>query len=149
MLLSDRDGNKVVFDFKWSHNVKRYVGYITRNEALQLSLYKYLVHRKFGCSVRTAYVVLPSMTLISSDEFESGSQVKPESVCDNAQRAAAAYRLRWTQFDEGRIECVESKSVGSGEYGQMHADSPETYYPLKVHENLYSDNIYSEYRKLR
>lgn len=148
MLLKDKFGGKVIFDFKWSAKSKKYKSLIADDRALQLAIYKHLAQKEFGCNVRTAYVLLPSIEIFTADRFNEIRSIP--ALSDTAiERAARSYALRWEQFRDGRIECAESMPVGAGEYGEKEQENPMEYYPLDQYYGLYSENLYTDYKKLR
>ena len=148
MLLKDKFGGKVIFDFKWSAKSKKYKSLIADDRALQLAIYKHLAQKEFGCNVRTAYVLLPSVEIFTADRFNEIRSIP--ALSDTAiERAARSYALRWEQFRDGRIECAESMPVGAGEYGEKELENPMEYYPLDQYYGLYSENLYTDYKKLR
>ena len=149
MLLSDSNGGKVIFDFKYSGG-SRQRGEIEENSALQLAIYRYLVQRKFGkdTRVRVAYILLPDVKKLTVDEF---NEVTPLTVrpdrrgIDIMAEAARSYRFRWKQLKEGRIERVEECVKGSGEYGVESG-----LFPLKTYGKTYeNDSFNPDYSKLK
>ncbi len=148
MLLKDKFGGKVIFDFKWSAKSKKYKNLVADDRALQLAIYKHLAQKEFGRNVRTAYVLLPSVEIFTADRF---NEIRPiPAASDTAiERAANTYALRWAQFRDGRIECVEGMPIGAGEYGEKEQENPMEYYPLDQYNGVYSENLYTDYKKLR
>lgn len=149
MLLSDSNGGKVIFDFKYSGG-SRQRGEIEENSALQLAMYRYLVQRKFGkdTRVRVAYILLPDVKKLTVDEF---NEVTPLTVrpdrrgIDIMAEAARSYRFRWKQLKEGRIERLEECVKGSGEYGVESG-----LFPLKTYGKTYeNDSFNPDYSKLK
>lgn len=151
MLFTDRNGDKVIFDFKWRQNKKKYVKFVEENTALQLSIYRYLAQQTFGkdVKVRVAYVVLPSVEIISADHFESAVAIATQNDFDNVVRASNSYRLRWQQLQEGRIECVEGKEDAESEYVLKQQEKSSLYYPLERYKAMFAENIYEDYKKLK
>ena len=147
MLLTDADGNKVIFDFKWSPNRKSYEKKIQTNTALQLAIYKHLAEKEFGCSVRTAYILLPGMEFVSGDKFEEYASVEHDTFVDMMRQAANAYTFRWEQLSERRIERAEGRELSESEYGE--AQEEQDLYPLKEYNGTISENIFADFNKLR
>ncbi len=147
MLLTDADGNKVIFDFKWSNNRKSYEKRIQNNSALQLAIYKHLAEKEFGCSVRTAYILLPGMEFVSGDRFDEYTPVEHDTSIDIMRHAANAYAFRWEQLSERRIERAEGRKLPESEYGE--AQKEHNLYPLQEYNGTISENIFADFNKLR
>ena len=147
MLLTDKNGNKVIFDFKWSNHRKKYEKEIETHTALQLAIYRHLAEAEFGCSVRTAYILLPSMTFVSGDAFENNPTVQPLPPADIIRQAARAYAFRLHQLDERRIERAEGRILVESEYGASQSELG--LYPLNEYQNAISENRSADFKKLR
>lgn len=149
MLLTDENGDMVVLDFKYSPNIKKYKGYVEENQALQLYVYKYLAEKQYaGKSVRTAYVLLPEVEIITADEFEDREAIRPKTTSiAPMQLAANSYAYRWRQFkEEHRIECGEGEVPEVVEYCQNQ--EKKHLYPLELYKGGVSKS-YKEYSKLK
>lgn len=149
MLLSDTDG-KVVLDFKWTGNKKKYIEAVETDTALQLSIYKWLAQKQYGCNVKAAYVLLPSMTVLSADPFEGAAPVRlrPESFGGSTiEKAFNGYAFRLSQFKKGRIERAEGLSLEESEYGS--AQTSRGMFPLITgqHDEIKDNREY--FKKLR
>lgn len=147
MLLTDTNGNKVIFDFKWSKNRKSYEKRIQNNSALQLAIYKHLAEKEFGCSVRTAYILLPGMEFVSGDKFEEYAPVEHDTSVDMMRQAANAYAFRRQQLAERCIERAEGLCLEESEYGAAQAE--QNLYPLNAYDGKISENIFADFNKLR
>ena len=149
MLLTDDQGGKVIFDFKWSDNRRSYEQRVQHNTALQIAIYKHLAEKEFGCAVRTAYILLPGVHLVSEYDFKADGfkRIVPESSADVMLLAANAYAFRQRQFDERRIERAEGHILSESEYGAEQ--DTRKLYPLKEYDGNISENIYSDFKKLR
>ncbi len=147
MLLTDANGNKVIFDFKWSNDRKSYEKRIQDNSALQLAIYKHLAEKEFGRSVRTAYILLPGMEFVSGDRFDEYAPVEHDTSVDIMRQAANAYAFRWKQLSERHIECAEGRYLSESEYGD--AQEEQNLYPLKEYNETISENIFADFNKLR
>ena len=122
MLLSDKEGGKVIFDFKYSRSRSRFTE-VEENRALQLEVYRFMAKQEFGTNkkVRVAYVLLPDVTIVTADEFEGVTKInlKPaREKSDVISEAAKSYRFRWEQLKSGEIERVEGCSPGTGKYAE-------------------------------
>lgn len=119
MVLRDENDNIVVLDFKWSHNGGKYQrDLLNESTALQLYLYRMLAEREYKRSVRTAYLILPDMTLLSHNAFVNTTPIGKDISTERMEQLANGYRLRWEQLKSGFIERVEEFTVGTGEYGE-------------------------------
>ncbi|HUN14949.1 MULTISPECIES: PD-(D/E)XK nuclease family protein [unclassified Alistipes] len=147
MLLTDTNGNKVIFDFKWSKNRKSYEKRIQNNSALQLAIYKHLAEKEFGCSVRTAYILLPGMEFVSGDKFDEYAPVEHDTSVDMMRQAANAYAFRRQQLAERCIERAEGLCLEESEYGAAQAE--QNLYPLNAYDGKISENIFADFNKLR
>ena len=122
MLLSDKNGGKVIFDFKYSDSKSRKTE-VEENRALQLEVYRYLAKQNFGerVPVRVAYVLLPDVNIITADSFENVETINVKADRKDVNimlEAADSYRFRWEQLKSGKIERVEGEPVGTGEYAE-------------------------------
>ena len=155
MLLSDKNGGKVIFDFKYSRSKSRKTE-IEENRALQLEVYRYMAKQEFGkdTNVRVAYVLLPDVTILTADEFDLPNNQEILKIQDNRKRvdvmleAANSYRFRWEQFRTGKIERVEGCAAGTGEYGEQETD--KGLFPLSVYDKKYSEDKFDKgYKNLK
>ena len=155
MLLSDDDGGKVIFDFKYSSSKHRKAE-VEENRALQLEVYRYMAKQEFGkdTNVRVAYVLLPDVTILTADDLDLPNKqdiikMKDERKAVNVMSEAAnSYRFRWEQLKAGKIERVEGCSVGTGEYAGQEAD--KGLFPLSVYDKKYSEDKFDKgYKNLK
>jgi|GEM_PF-2810620 len=153
MLLSDAEGGKVIFDFKYSQSKKFYTELIENNHTLQLEFYRHMARQEFGknTNVRVAYILLPDVTILTADEFEGIESIglMSERAKSNIMNEAAnSYRLRWEQLKSGKIERVEGCSVGTGEYAEQETD--KGLFPLSVYDKKYSEDKFDKgYKNLK
>lgn len=148
MLLEDKNGKKVIFDFKWRDNSGKYEKEsLEETAALQLYLYEYIARKTSGKEAKSAYVILPDMIPMSHHEFKGAVKIAKKDI-DRMAQAALSYKFRWKQFNDGIVERVEGCDVGTGDYAQK-----EELYPLgidKVKTKKYGENIFAkEYKKLK
>ena len=144
MLLSDAEGGKVIFDFKYSRSKSRKTE-VEENRALQLEVYRYMAKQEFGkdTNVRVAYVLLPDVTILTADEFDDIEAIKlkaDRAYADVIAEAARAYRFRWEQLKAGKIERVEGSVPGTGEYASQIDE--QLLFPLTTHKQ-YNKEVYS------
>ncbi|MBQ5382889.1 MAG: hypothetical protein IIU46_00395 [Treponema sp.] len=109
MILADRDGNPVVFDFKWSPgNEKKYIELIEKNESIQLELYRHICKNLAGAEAKSvAYVILPEVAVISARKFngENTYRVSVENMDEDVlAKIRNSYAYRRKQISEGFIE---------------------------------------------
>ena len=152
MLLSDSNGGKVIFDFKYSSSKIRKTE-IEENRALQLEVYRYMAKQEFGkdTNVRVAYVLLPDVTILTADKFNDvkAIEIKSDRACaDVIAEAAKSYRFRWEQLKAGRIERVEGCRVGTGEYAEQMPT--QKLFPLAEYNSEYCEDKFDKgYKNLK
>ena len=156
MLLSDKCGGKVIFDFKYSRSKSRKTE-VEENRALQLEVYRYMAKQEFGkhTNVRVAYVLLPDITILTADEFEDIETIKlnADRACEDViTEAAKSYRFRWEQLKSGKIERVEGCVPGTGEYASQIDE--QHLFPLSTYKQdnkvVYSTDKFDKgYRNLK
>lgn len=149
LLLEEKDGTKVVLDFKWTSNKKKYKEIIKTNTDLQFAIYKWLASRQYDVNVKTAYVLLPSVQIITADCFIGVKSLQRDnhpSGYNTLQMAEKGCRFRLSQFEKGKIERAEGFPLEMSEYGlcQQHG-----MLPLKTgkHNTIYDS--WDNFKKLR
>ncbi len=151
MLLSDKYGGKVIFDFKYSRSKYRKTE-VEENRALQLEVYRYMAKQEFGntINVRVAYVLLPDVTILTADKFKDIEAIKltDRTTADVMSEAANSYRFRWQQLKAGKIERVEGRDIGIGEYAAQEVE--KDLFPLSVYDKKYSEDKFDKgYKNLK
>lgn len=138
-LLTDADGNYVVFDFKWSYSNK-YEDNLKDNIAVQLELYRQAVLETYeGKRVRgVGYYIMPRKVLVTSDfnEIEGSRLVKHiESKDTNLfEQIKNSYVFRMAELERGHIEEAEEIDI-KDDTGCYYAQQEEqNLCPLKVKE---------------
>ena len=102
MVLEDKAGDVVVFDFKYSAGTY-YEGLLKENKSVQLAVYRHFMK---GKNVRAAYIFLKGMRGVSTDTFTNYiRQVKPRESVDMMQFVKDRYIGRWKELDTGNIDC--------------------------------------------
>lgn len=143
MVLRDENDNIVVLDFKWNQNGGKYQRKsLEQSTALQLYLYRMLAEREYKRSVRTAYLILPDMTLLSHDAFHNATPIGKDISTERMEQLANGYKLRWEQLKRGFVERVEGIAVGEGEYGEK-ADKFNLY-PIYSDDKVYYVNKFDK-----
>lgn len=90
MLLTDRDGGNVIFDFKWSRGRKRFEDSIKEGKSIQFAVY----HHLLGGKARCFYYLLPLMQFI-------------EDTQDNAavfKNVEDSYAMRLEEVQKGIVK---------------------------------------------
>ena len=152
MLLSDKCGGKVIFDFKYSSSKSRKTE-VEENRALQLEVYRYMAKQEFGedTKVKVAYVLLPDVTILTADKFNDIDSIKlktDRAYADVIAEAARSYGLRWKQLKAGRIERVEGCGAGTGEYAEQAIE--QKLFPLAEYKGVYSEDKFDKgYKNLK
>ena len=151
MLLSDRNGGKVILDFKYTSKQTSRRTEIEENRALQLEVYRFMAKQEFGenTPVRVAFVLLPDVIILTADEFDADTPMieraeERKDKCVMAE-AAFAYKFRWEQLKEGKIERVEGATVGTGDYGAQQTE--KGLFPLSLYNKVYSKNKFDKGHK--
>ena len=102
MLLEDSKGGKVIFDFKYSSGTK-YLDKLKKNKSVQLAVYKHFLKT---ADIKAAYIFLKGMSGVSTEDFDFYIQkVVPKDILDMMQYVKDSYIERWSQLDEGKIDC--------------------------------------------
>lgn len=114
---------------------------------MQLVIYKHLAEKEFGCSVRTAYILLPGIKFVSGDAFDDYRPVEHDTSVDMMRQAANAYAFRRQQLAERCIERAEGLCPEESEYGAAQAE--QNLYPLNAYDGKISENIFADFNKLR
>ena len=146
MLLSDEEGNDVVFDLKWVAKKDKFKNYLENNRASQLAIYKAMLMNQANHqhSVRTAYFVMPLGKLFSTDSFsgENCEQISPKTQADIMAQLRNGYAERVKEINEGKIETADNKPASEIQYtkktGVFPLECEGTKNPKKA-ENKYSD----------
>ena len=115
-LLTDENGDYVVFDFKWSYG-KSYKENLENNLAIQLELYRQAVCETYkGKQVRgVGYYIMPRKMLLTNDFDEiSGSKLvkRIESKDTNLfEQIKNAYAYRMEELKRGHVEEAEEIDI--------------------------------------
>ncbi len=108
MVLQTRDGEPVIFDFKYAPKEDKYLDWIGNNRSMQLALYKGLVHKATGKQAKAAaYVLLPEVKVITADNLKGAifsTAVKKERAGNLLAEMANSYDFRKAQILDGIVE---------------------------------------------
>lgn len=136
-LLTDENGDYVVFDFKWSYS-KKYEKKLQDNLAIQLELYRQAVRATYqDKQVRgVGYYIMPHKMLLTSDFDEiSGSRLVKhvESEVTNLfELIKNSYKFRMEELKRGHIEEAEEIDI---------KDNADCYYAQQKKQNLCPLNV--------
>lgn len=114
-LLSDSNGDYVIFDFKWSF-AKRYVQKLEDNASIQLELYRQSVRATYPDKkvVGVGYYMMPRQKLFTTDFSDWNNMIcKVTSANSNDlfQQIQNAYTFRKEELEKGHIEEGELMDV--------------------------------------
>lgn len=146
MLLTDTNGNDVVFDLKWTSKTEKYVNRIKNNRDAQLAIYQAMLqqHDDHPSAARTAFFVMPEGNILSSDDFAPChfEQIKRTEAADIMDMLRKGYTERRDEISAGKIETadlVPFKEIHyAGVPGIFPLEAEGTKNPKKA-ENKYSD----------
>ncbi len=150
MVLSDRDGNLVVFDFKWSGSRSYHRRLLEQNLSLQLAIYKRLLEIETGKRVvATAYFIMPRHRMYTVSEDLHGPNVElvtPMNADNLVDQAINSYRYRREQLEQGVIENNEGNDIQASEYGVSQQEL--NLFPLALEygtDDIHAVNKFSNY----
>lgn len=137
LLLTDRNGNHIIFDLKWTSSKTYYYNLMKENRALQLEVYKHVLEKTVHVNNVSivAYFDLKHSLLYSSRKFEPGiCQIETENSDDIFEQAMNSYTYRYKELDKGIIESAEEMLLEDINY---YTDTEKSaLFPLK---NGYND----------
>lgn len=149
MLLTDKEGNYLIFDMKWSSG-KTHNKLLETNRALQLEVYKAVLKKAEPAKQvsMVAYFILTNGTLLTTGKL-TGKNVKvvtPENENDIFEQVMNSYKYRWGQLREGKIESAEKMPLALLSY---NTDAEQqNLYPLDTDYNdkdLKAENGFSNF----
>ncbi len=127
MVLKDKDGNLVIFDFKWTNSRHYHHDLLEKNLSLQLALYREMMsHIKGAKVVATAYFTMPNHRLYTTSQALHGSNVEvvtPDNNNDLVEEAINSYRFRRQQFEQKAIEFGEGVKIDFLDYGKAQEEN--------------------------
>lgn len=125
LLLTDTNGDYVVFDFKWSYS-KKYEEKLKDNISIQLDLYRSAVAETYkDRHVKgVGYYLMPRKQLLTCDFNEiNGSNlvkhIESEDTDDLSQKIKNSFKYRMEELQRGHIEEAEEIDI---------KDDPDCYY---------------------
>lgn len=147
MTLEDENYHPVVFDFKWTAHKKYYQGLLTKNESVQLQLYRRMMELETKDEVkRVGYFLMPEGKLYSTETFEEPYcvQVDCEDTSNLLEKVHKSVAYRMKQISNGVIENGDGKVIAGLSYGQK--TEQEGLVPLKAYkEGVHDANKFSNY----
>ncbi|MBD5357817.1 MAG: PD-(D/E)XK nuclease family protein [Bacteroides sp.] len=148
MKLTDREGNPVVFDLKWTRSRKYHRSLLEQNRSTQLAVYSELLKEK-DRNVRTAYFLMPRGVIVTADNHFSGRNVvvvDKENDDDIMRQLINSFRYRRSQLLSGIVEEGEFNLIGELQYEADRVTN--NLFPLPGDEDpdVKKENRFSIYR---
>ena len=146
MVLRDKAGNDVVFDLKYVSKKDKYKKILEDNRAMQLAIYEAMLmkHENHSPSVRTAYFVMPSGILYSTNEFSGDNfqHVNPKIQAEVMLQIRNGYKERVCEINEGKIETGDNYPLTDLDY-----TNAKNVFPLNSEgKKVKAENLYSDYK---
>ena len=145
MTLEDKEGNPVVFDFKWSTWAKGYQNILKENRSVQLELYRWMLGKKAQKNVeRVAYFLMPNAQLFSKEEFKGRNcnKIDPDNKDNIVDQIKQSAKYRMQQIKNGIVEI-------NGNFDELqYVKDTESrgLFPLKKNDDgTKEDNFFSQY----
>lgn len=157
MVLARENGERIVFDFKWTTSKQYHQELLRDNRSSQLAIYAGLLSESNSenIEVPTAYFLMPAGRLFSTADFKSRYankvEIEDSSKADIISQIAASYHYRRKEIMSGRIEINEGLSA---KYTDYYNDADEyNLFPMKVTSNkddvIKDMNDFSNYKMLK
>lgn len=147
MTLEDENHHPVLFDFKWTSSKKYYQSLLTKNESLQLQLYRRMMELENKDEVkRVAYFLMPEGCLYSTEAFDGAycKQLECEDKSNLLEKVRHSIAYRMKQISDGVIENGDGKNIDQLVYGQD--TEQKELVPLKAYEEgVHDANNFSNY----
>lgn len=138
MVLVRKNGQHVIFDFKWTGSRKYYQELLQNNRSSQLAIYANLLTELTEEKVLpTAYFLMPLGQLFSTEDFKSyyATHIEVNKGCEGniIDKIIASYRYRRNEIMSGRIELGEGAPLESLDY--FNDTEEKNLFPLKPDYN--------------
>ncbi len=147
MTLEDEGAHPVVFDFKWTSSRKYYQGLLTKNESIQLQLYRRMLSDECRDEVRrVGYFLMPDARLYSTEPFDGPNcvRIEPENTDDLLEKVRRSVEYRLQQIAGGVIENGDGKEISTLPYATDAGAGQRV--PLKAsEEGVHDGNQFSKY----
>lgn len=152
MVLENKRGEWIVFDFKWTSSKNWHERLLGQNVSIQLALYKEVLELSGKKKVAaTAYFTMPRHQLYTQSDCLTGKDVKRvECTGDTSpliDKIISSYRYRREQIENGIIENGEGREIAELVYGQDTED--KNLVPLSPDYNdgeIHGENSFSNYQ---
>ncbi len=126
LLLTDKHGNPVVFDLKWTFKSKKYAAKIEEEKDIQLILYRGLLQMESDKDVKTGFFLLNDGKLYTRYDFNGEGVVKVGGVSTNSemlQRIINSITYRRHEFSRGCVEMGEEEPASKLDYFKATGES--------------------------
>jgi hypothetical protein len=131
--LKDKEGNPVVFDFKWTSSKTYYQELLQENRSIQLAIYRELINKESEKKVKkVAYFLMPEGQLYSTSQFEGKycHKIDPENTEDLLEKVKNSYAYRRKEIESGKIETTEATTTCEFDY--VNDTENNNLVPLKI-----------------
>ena len=150
MLLKTKDGDNVVFDFKWTSSKTKHKKLLEENASIQLALYDEIITRITKKPVvATAYFTMPwhklyttSPTLVSMHNVE---HVEPSNNDDLLKKIINSYRYRRAELMKGTIGTAKGFKLDEN-IAYVANTETQGLVPLTEYDKNHSVNKYSNFK---
>lgn len=151
MVLEDANGQKFIFDFKWTGSRTYHRELLKQNRSIQLAIYQALVDKSNAAAIPTGYYLMPEGRLVTASALLSGDNIEQITADDSTPlmpRAMNSYRYRRSQIvNSGRLEAYD---LGQLDQLSYHLDTEvNNLLPLPHEYNqpeIKAANKYSSYQ---
>ncbi len=155
MVLARKNGQRIIFDFKWTTSKSFYQRLLQKNRSSQLAIYANLLKEETDANpIITAYFLMPRGRLYSTEAFSSqyASKIDVDVDCqgDIVSKIVNSYRYRRDEIMSGKIEMGEGMPLDSLEY--FNDTETQGLFPLKAQyddDSLKDINGFSSYPHLK
>lgn len=149
MLLKTKNGDMVVFDFKWTRSKSRHKLLLEENASIQLALYNRLISIEMGKDVvATAYYTMPAHKLYTTSsslkDMRNVEHIQPLNNDNLIEKLINSYRYRREELLSGTISTEEGFPVSDALAYEANTEE-KNLIPLKVYEEIVPFNQYSNF----
>ena len=141
LLLADKEGNYVIFDFKWSYS-KSYEKKLCDNHAIQLELYREAVKAAYPDKkvAGVGYYLMPRRLLVTCDFNVVGNKTIKHitfegNSSDLFSQIQNSYRFRMKELETGHIEEAEELNVLGDDGCYYSHEVSDNLCPLEMNKN--------------
>lgn len=118
MILEDKNGNPVIFDFKWSSG-RHQRSLLEENRSIQLAIYAKLLEDDRERHISTAYFFMPKGELVTVHPEFKGEKVivvQSDQSGEILSKIINSYRYRKSQISEGVLEANDLSPLADLRY---------------------------------